>query len=95
MKLKNNYYYELLELEALFESYRTAIDLDFRDHHYTFSVESDHIIVNLDGENVGYLWFAKNANPKRELKFEHWDNDKIVFVRWLDELATYLNQRVA
>jgi len=95
MKLKNNYYYELLELEALFDSYRTAIDVHFREHHYTFSVESDHIIVNLDGENVGYLWFAKNANPKRELKFEHWDNDKVVFVRWLDELATYLNQRVA
>ncbi|HDM8576025.1 TPA: hypothetical protein P0P67_002639 [Staphylococcus aureus] len=95
MKLENNQNFELIELEGLFDTYGNAIDLDFRGHQYSFTVENDHIIVNMDSDNKGYLWFAKYDNPTHELKFEDWDNDKAVFVTWLDELATYLNQRVA
>lgn len=88
MELSNNANFELQELRDLVngESWGSAIDIDYRDHSYTFSKEDDHILVNVDSENVGYIYF----HDYDVVRFENWDTEQNVFIEWLDELDAHL-----
>ncbi|MDH9600733.1 hypothetical protein PZN54_11130 [Staphylococcus capitis] len=87
MILTNEANFELQELRELTTNNSgQAIDFNFRGHHYTFVSEDDHIILRIDGDNIGYLWFESYD----EVRFEYWDTDKNVWVEWLDELDAYI-----
>lgn len=88
MQLSNNANFNLQELRELLsdETYGSAIDLDYREHRYRFSKEGDHIIVNLESDNVGSIYFQSFDR----VRFEDWGTEQNVFVEWLDELDAHL-----
>lgn len=88
MLLQNNANFNLQELRELLsdETYGSAIDIDYREHRYTFSKEDDHILVNLEYDNVGYIYFSGYD----KVTFQDWSTDQDIYVEWLDELDAYM-----
>ncbi|OEL08255.1 hypothetical protein [Staphylococcus equorum] len=88
MELSNNANFDLQELRELVtgESWGSAIDVNYRDNKYGFSKEDDHILVNVNSENVGYIKF-ENYDV---VSFENWDTDQIKIISWFDELDAHL-----
>lgn len=66
-----------------------AISQTFRSHSYEFYKENNNILVRLDGETVGHLEQTPYGTFE-ELKFEDWDNEKVLRIEWLDELDAYI-----
>lgn len=66
-----------------------AISQTFRNNSYEFYKENDNILVRLEGETVGHLEQTPYGIYE-QLKFEDWDNEKVLRIEWLDELDAYI-----
>lgn len=65
-----------------------AINQTFRGHSYEFYKENGNILVRLEGETIGHLEQTPYGTFE-ELKFEDWDNEKVLRIEWLDELDAF------
>lgn len=72
---------ELRELVAIGNN-NGAIDYRYGDRFYTFLAENDHVIVQLNTENIGYIWFESID----DVKFENWNDNTNYYLIWFDEL---------
>lgn len=88
MKIYNEDNTRLIEvINGLKNGY--AINQTFRNNHYEFYKENNNLLIRIDSETIGHIEKTPYGTYE-ELRFENWNDEKVLTVEWLDEIDAHI-----